>query len=80
MSESMPNSESNPKRIVFFHSLSVEGPAFWFVHSTAILVQVLFGIGSCIGKEALNKMPSLIFAFYRELFSGLILLAVCVVR
>ena len=53
-------------------------PALWFVHATAILVQIIFGIGNCIGKEALNSMPPIIFAFYRELFAGLILLSICV--
>lgn len=53
-------------------------PALWFVHATAIFVQILFGIGNCIGKEALNSMPPIIFAFYRELFAGLILLSICV--
>lgn len=58
---------------------SENSPAIWAVHATAIFVQILFGIGNCIGKEALNSMPPIIFAFYRELFAGLILLSICVI-
>ena len=57
---------------------SERSPSLWFVHATAIFVQILFGVGNCIGKEALNSMPPIIFAFYRELFAGLILLSICV--
>ena len=56
----------------------VANPAVWFVHLTAVTVQIIFGIGSCIGKEGLKNMPALIFAFYRELFASLILLVICV--
>ena len=57
---------------------SERSPSLWFVHATAIFVQILFGVGNCIGKEALNSRPPIIFAFYRELFAGLILLSICV--
>ena len=58
----------------------VETPALWLVHLTAVTVQIIFGIGSCIGKEGLKNMPALIFAFYRELFASLILIVICVIR
>lgn len=48
------------------------------VHCCAIFVQILFGIGNCIGKEALKSMPPIIFAFYREFFAGIILISICV--
>ena len=53
-------------------------PPKWIVHAAAIFVQILFGIGNCIGKVALISIPPLIFAFYREFFAGIILLLVCV--
>lgn len=58
---------------------ATESPPLWLAHLTAISVHIIFGIGNCIGKEALKSMPPIIFAFYRELFAGLILLAICVV-
>lgn len=61
-----------------FTLFSVETPPKWVVHICAITVQVIFGIGNCIGKEALKSMPPLIFAFYREFFAGIILIAICV--
>lgn len=48
------------------------------MHIAAITVHILFGIGNCVGKEALKSMPAIIFAFYRELFAGLVLLAITV--
>ncbi|KAK8825414.1 hypothetical protein WA538_003110 [Blastocystis sp. DL] len=54
-------------------------PPLWVAHLTAISVHIIFGIGNCIGKEALKSMPPIIFAFYRELFAGLILLVVCLI-
>lgn len=59
-------------------TIPVEDPSKWFVHCTAIFVQILFGIGNCIGKVALISIPPLIFAFYREFFAGIILLCICV--
>ena len=70
--------ELDKPRTDIFLVISLDQPSLWFVHAMAISVQVIFGIGNCIGKEALNSMPAIIFAFYRELFAGLILLAVCV--
>lgn len=57
-----------------------EDPSKWFVHLVAISVQILFGIGNCIGKVALISIPPLIFAFYREFFAGLLLLLICVLN
>ena len=59
-------------------SFSVETQPKWIVHFCAIMVQVIFGIGNCIGKEALKSMPPIIFAFYREFFAGIILISICV--
>lgn len=56
----------------------IEIPPKWLVHIAAITVHVLFGIGNCVGKEALKSMPAIIFAFYRELFAGVILLLITV--
>lgn len=67
--------EESASRLSLF---SVETSPKWVVHLCAIMVQVIFGIGNCIGKEALKSMPPLIFAFYREFFAGIILIAICV--
>ena len=79
MSDTTTNQEEMKKSTNSTSFLKVENPALWFVHLTAVTVQIIFGIGSCIGKEGLKNMPALIFAFYRELFASLILIVICVI-
>ncbi|KAK8802014.1 hypothetical protein WA158_006409 [Blastocystis sp. Blastoise] len=55
-------------------------PPLWLVHVACACVQLAFGLGTVVGKSALAAMPALIFAFYRELFAGIILMAICLIK
>ena len=79
MSDTTNNKEEANQSTYMTNWWYIENPALWFVHLTAVTVQIIFGIGSCIGKEGLKNMPALIFAFYRELFASLILIVICVI-
>lgn len=91
VSDIVTPAEEKPKKKSFFgmlefqqfnrspsSSFHLEEPPLWLVHIACACVQLAFGLGTVVGKSALEAMPALIFAFYRELFAGIILFVLCV--
>lgn len=55
-------------------------PSLWLVHGALILVQVIFGGGSVVGKLGVEKFNPMLFALIREGVSGPTLLALALWR
>lgn len=55
-------------------------PSRWRVQGALILTQVLFGIGSIVGKLGVDSFNPVLFALIREASAGPILMSIAIVR
>jgi len=54
-------------------------PSLFLVHGSLVLVQIIFGVGSVIGKLGVSSFNPVLFALIREAAAGPILLAMALV-
>ena len=57
----------------------VQNPSIFLVHGALVLVQIIFGIGSVVGKLGVSKFNPVLFALIREAAAGPLLVVLALI-